>query len=426
MRTLAIFITSILITSSVSTQAQGTTAVVGTGIASGVVFDQLGDQVEKAIRQARDSGDYLLFALGIEMRQTLERWREVNKDLLKTAFAELRPTVRAPLDAMQKALSDLDTLGDRSFDQIELIQNRFDELLSTSPLFKNHPRISSIRPLILETNSFDGVSRLEVRGANISRGRPEMRLLGSTLLPLAPTVVALPPSTGRVNFVIPKLPEAILEPYKGKFIDVEVTLFKQRGFFDSLFNLFRDAPLKFTMPVFIPPSQIGSFIMTSDYTVQKEVPTPQTGHYSIIGQKCETFEIGPQTRGGYLANITQTDQYTDHGNVRLLRSGPEGFAYELCVNRFLRGFKWVSGEAKVWVSWNEVNQSTEAVRQKVEGPVMWGTEQAIQVQGDRFNLEFKDFKGHTYAITESRRTPFLEVIYNSLNKTLTLRQPLLK
>jgi hypothetical protein len=63
-------------------------------VAVSVLLDQLFKGIDDTINKARDTGDYLLMRAGVQAKDALLNWKQVNSDLMDKAFSDLKGAQR--------------------------------------------------------------------------------------------------------------------------------------------------------------------------------------------------------------------------------------------------------------------------------------------------------------------------------------------
>lgn len=287
------------------THRSANAAIVETA-AAGVVVDRLMSDLNSTLDSAVQSGDYLLARAAIEALDVLQSWKEVNADLIGSAFRELDQASRdnfaradALLDNASIAASELLEVGDGI--SINLAQT-VNDLPGNSKTY-----VLRVSPTVVAQRS-GGELEVTIRGVGFDDASPRL-MLGDHVAELSQHTQT------EVKFLLPfDSLEVAAEGMTRNALSLEYTAPKA-DFFSRLFGRREDRSRVISVATL--PTNLGTYTFSRNevhqntenetYTVDlgrfsgrnkriTKVANPKSGWLWDVGQGSGAFE-GIQERG---------------------------------------------------------------------------------------------------------------------------------
>ncbi|MGY3077884.1 hypothetical protein ACVWZZ_004292 [Bradyrhizobium sp. LM6.10] len=164
--TLALFGT-LIITFMVSTAGvMPARALFAETAAAGLLINHFGNVANDLIDKGRDSGDFLLWRLGIQLQGVIDAWKKANSSLLNEGFDKLD---RASQDLFRKLESEIETVRnekDITVDQVERLTGEWSAIISQTAIGSGDPSVLNTTPRVIVPDG-GSIIPLAVTGTNL-------------------------------------------------------------------------------------------------------------------------------------------------------------------------------------------------------------------------------------------------------------------
>jgi hypothetical protein len=199
--------------------------IVGT-MAVHAMVGELRKDSEALIEKGRQTGEFLIWRTGVEMKQFLDGWERANTALLQKAFSELDQRLQAIFRQMD---ATLDRLEEGRVDTIEEANNLVDQIahqIQQIPIIGGNASVSRYSPRVILPST--SASQLEVR---LQVFGPQLSSADARLEPqLGSPIPARSPRGTEVTFLIDRqvFPS---EEFSHRFVSVPMSFVSNPGSF---------------------------------------------------------------------------------------------------------------------------------------------------------------------------------------------------
>lgn len=406
----------LLLVASPFTRARG--EVISTATTAAAILN-IKNLLSGIIDKASNSGDYLMFRLGTEMRISIESWEKANSNLIDKAFSKLEQQQQVFLSGVDSLATKLSNEVEKSFDSIEGLSNQWHNLVSSTPIGDGVPIVSSFSRLFIRPTDLNKRSTINVNGANLGHGKPNL------VVPGAKTSLIGNWSTG-LSFSIEDLSLNFHESYVST-VHAELILFRPHT------NLIKRAigqleEMKFKLPIMVGPSILGTYDLTISRRELVEKIEPKTEKFlhssGSLDRDCKTFSRGPSVVGRGVRDIrvevTRRGRESSH---KLVSQSSQGFSLEICAQRYWIVAYTGPGDRHVDVSWTEHWKEEETKTEARSGSLSWGgIVEQLPASTSGFVLKIRPFDGRELIFVGPTKKSFLDVSYDAVNKNLLISQ----
>jgi hypothetical protein len=150
-------------------------ALIVDSVATGILIDRFGNMASGLIDKGRESGDFLLWRLGIQLRDVIDAWRKANSSLLNESFKKLD---KASQDFFRNLDSEVEKVKDEknlTFDQVERLTGEWSSIIAGTLIGSSNPNVLSYSPRALTPEGSQSI-QLIVTGPNLSVANATIKL----------------------------------------------------------------------------------------------------------------------------------------------------------------------------------------------------------------------------------------------------------
>lgn len=392
------------------------------GASTAVALEGIKGLINGAISKAENTGDYLAFRLGTELRLSIEAWEKSNSDLLDKTFSDLSVQQQAFLTGTDRIAVRLANEVGASLDKMEDISNQWQNLVSSTVIGDNIPVVSSYRPAIFRPIDADNPFRVSIKGANLNKEEPKLFVSGAETTLSGNTSVSL-------LFSIKGLKPEFLDD-RTSLMQMDLTLYRPAdNWFGRLIG--RTEPMSFKLPVMIGPKSLGAYELIANYSENVERVESKSVAFSHssgdVSNNCKIFNRGPSENGRSIKDVrvivTRAGRASGH---RLVSSNPQGFSVEICARRWtdfnLARIGSGPGDRHVRVDYVEYWTETVARQKSYQGEIEWEKESLEDMPDSTksFVLKIKSFDGRQLIFTGSGKKSLFDVSYDVAGKQVTI------
>lgn len=392
-----------------------------------VTTESIKSLLGNAIRQAEQSGDYLAFRVGTELRLSIEAWEQSNGRLLDKTFSELSQQQQAFLTGADRIATNLSLEVGKSLDKVEDLSNQWQNLASSTILANSVPLVSSYRPALFRPTDVGSSFRLGIKGANLNREAPSLSVPGGQVSLVGNTSVNL-------LFALKDLQPAFQDK-ETTLIETELTLYRPADNF-ILRLLGKSEPMVFKLPIMVGPTSLGSYELVAIHQESVERTQSKSANYSHssgdASWNCKGFNQGPSETGRSMRNIALTVTTNGRASKHDLRSqSSQGYSVEICAKRWVDGPSLSKPAGDTGPGWRHVRMDWQEVwTEKVTktttstGNLEWGKDVPLTMPSSTqsFTLKIKSFDGREMVFTGSGRKSLFDVQYNLAGKQVVIGQ----
>jgi hypothetical protein len=179
-------------------------ALIAESVAASVLIDRFGDVAGGLIDKGRDSGDFLVWRLGIQLQGVIDAWKKANSQLLNESFDKLDRSVQ---DFFRNIDSQVEKIRDEknlTFEQVERLTGEWSGIISQTVIGSSDPSVQNYSPRVLVPDGGQSVS-LVATGPNLAAANATVDI-GSThaVKPGAPLAHQVQFPLNRSDFAFPE------------------------------------------------------------------------------------------------------------------------------------------------------------------------------------------------------------------------------
>ncbi|MBE7635681.1 hypothetical protein GUA87_02405 [Sneathiella sp. P13V-1] len=142
--------------------------------AASMVLDELFKKLDLLIETARSDGEYLLASAGLEAKEALKTWKEVNNELLDTAFSELDKASQDNFSRAQKLVIDANNSIGSNIELAQQITDSANQILASIPT-QMRAHVLRYYPRIMPPQTGKELI-IRIRGVNLDEADPILNL----------------------------------------------------------------------------------------------------------------------------------------------------------------------------------------------------------------------------------------------------------
>ena len=350
-------------------QAQGASVAAAAG--SAVILD---DAFKTNIKRAVDSGDYLLARALIDGMTLLDGWKKQNESLINTAFDRLNKEQREFMHKLQDLLTEAEKGIRANIEQVRQSVEEAHEIAQGTIFAKSRLVVTRYTPNIITTNGAKPVD-IWIRGIGIGdeKGKSWMEIDGVKFEPFS-TMNELRFSIPATHFLAKDAPGT-----------VKATFYSEKPKF-----LFGKHKYSTTLVFTTVPQKFASY----DLTITSKIPGREYAPRITVSHK---FSGRKDVKSIAQPVVTDPLWYIDVNSITVVQNGgeasgnasiagaptPKGFVISAkCgeIREFKRGrIRKADGWRKCIYSWLEYKESQQTVTRKVQGSLIYGQDELIQL-----------------------------------------------
>jgi hypothetical protein len=155
-------------------------AVFVESLAAGALINHFGNVASDLIDKGRDSGDFLVARLGIQLKDVVDAWKNANSDLLNDAFDKLDKQKQDFFRGIDREVEIILDGKEVTFDEVERLTGEWSTIISNMNFVGNSdPALLNYYPRVLTPEGRQSVSliatgpNLAAAGATLDRGQNE-------------------------------------------------------------------------------------------------------------------------------------------------------------------------------------------------------------------------------------------------------------
>lgn len=452
----AVFLIFTMYISPLSAPKNAEAVVIADAVLTSVVFQGVLSELNAMIEQAFSEANFVVWNAGIQARLAIERWGEVNDDLMDKAFGELNDAQKDIFRNLNDFVANLDieihAVGDKAQGLLDQVQQIISDvkwgdsprLIRYKPsvvlLERSTPKLITITGLNLDEGNpllwlvVDGKSlqmeRLSLTNQSASFGIPENLL---TSKEFAPTLIR-----GQIRMehkkkrwlgllgtdtklVTTDINLALLPSNMGQLVEVETyktnekreySDWKNREFYYSSGSLSEKCDVQTQNP------SLDHKIDPDTVEVWHNRPNPRAG---------ETIPL-PFGGGVFRQPDTLRGEWGRGGSQKLQTKTTEGFAIRLCAKRWTDGWPPDTGPGykHVVYRWKEFKEVRKVEKKSypLARNVSWLDDEVVKVeQGiDGILAKIRLFSNETnYEIRERLSEPYYTLEIENKNGIILLK-----
>lgn len=307
-----------------------------------VLMDQLFKGIDDTINKARDTGDYLMMRAGVQAKDALLTWKQVNSDLLDKTFSEVKGAQR---DIFLNANAFVDNANIDAKARLADAQktvDAVDQFVNSLPT-AGYTYISRYSPQVVLPAAKDATDKitLAVHGVNLSDAEPVLTMNGAAAKLISQTQTEAKfelPSTAFKN------EQATMMTNTGDITYMS----KSRSWFKWIFGL-KDEQRK-PISIVVLPVKLGS--LSGSYRVGKTVREEKEftrGLGQFKGSNETVAKIATPEEGWLWDTSKPFDKKQGHGEsahcegVDLNQSSANGLRFTARADRIGRSLTYPSG-----------------------------------------------------------------------------------
>jgi hypothetical protein len=179
-------------------------AVIVETAAVSVLINHFGNIAGGLIDKGRDSGDFLVWRLGIQLQGLIDAWKKANSELLNESFEKLD---RRAQDFFRNVDSEVEKVRDEknlTFEQVERLTGEWSGIISQTVIGSSDPSVLNYSPRVLVPDGGRSVP-LVATGPNLAAANATIDLGSArSVKPAAPLGHQVQFSLNRSDFVFPE------------------------------------------------------------------------------------------------------------------------------------------------------------------------------------------------------------------------------
>ncbi len=152
-------------------------AISGAAVTS-VVLDQIFSGINGVIDKARNDGDYIMARAGVQAKDALLVWKQVNSDLLGKAFSELDQASQGLFDKANALVDSANADAAARLEQGRQVVEAADQVVNSLPT-KGYTYVLRYSPQIVPPSPSKSVT-VTLRGVNFDESEPELLVDGNS------------------------------------------------------------------------------------------------------------------------------------------------------------------------------------------------------------------------------------------------------
>jgi hypothetical protein len=354
------------------------------GATTALVFQGVMSELNQTLNSALSQGNFIVWHAGVQARLALERWGEVNRELMDKAFSELDGQQRLFFRNLNDAIRNIDASSDKISADAQALLDQTQQIVADIRFWDGQPTVLRYGPtlLLLEKRT---PKEVLIQGLNLQDSNPELWLnVDGEEIKLER--VALAQQSAR--FTIPEglLSSSDLEPKK---IRGQIRLQHKKSRWLGLFGT-EIREIRTELNVIILPKYLGE--LTDIETFKRERVRKYTDwksrefHFSSgsISEQCEVqtqnpsldhkidvdtvdvWQNRPNPNAGqrisfFVQPATLPGAWGKAGSARLETKSTEGFAVRVCAKRWTCCFPPDTGPGyqHIVYRWKEFKESDE-------------------------------------------------------------------
>lgn len=377
------------------------------GITTGVAFQGIMGELNASINQAFSQGNYLAWNAGVQARLVLDRWGEVNKDLMNKAFEGLSDQQRQLFRNTNDLVQELGQKGDALTAKAQQLLDQSQQIVSDIKFWDGEPVLLRYAPSLINSER-QTRKIIAVRGLSLNKANPKLTL---TIDGTAVEVPRVSLTQSEAQFEIP-LKALSASDNESKRIIGEVQLTHRKA---KYLGIFGSEEIKITSPVNIGllPKYVGE--LTSIETFKKTTGKVHTDwksrefHFSSgsLDEKCDVQTQNPAQEhlidtdtlqvwhnrpnphpmagkkvGFFPIPATLPGAWGKAGSARVENNTPHGFAIRVCAKRWTCCFPPDTGPGyqHIVYRWREYKNVDDVQKQQHPGgKIHWNKDNLVRV-----------------------------------------------
>ena len=308
--------------------AEAQVEAIAGSIGTGVLVQQIGDQLNGLVENARKSGDFLAMRASQEALFVLEAFKRTSRDVLDDAFVKIGRERQALLNGLRQTVDDIEKGRIDTLVRLQQTGDQLDRLVRDTAL-KDHPTIYRYRGTIVTPGENTDV-RVTIDGFRLTRREVSLTYRGKTY------PAQLEGET--VRFVLPRS-VFTADDNTIKSDTAKLRVFYRSGAVLGMGGSWR--PLEYDINFITLPTRLATVHLSynaetkvrRDDSWDREESYRRSGHG---GWKCKGFAFNP-SRGGRLFDPDRTSvrrgSGNDNGKIEDIRIRDVGISFDICAKR---------------------------------------------------------------------------------------------
>lgn len=407
--------------------ARAVVAEVAGAVSTGATISQVFSGLDELIDRAREAGDYLTVRAAMEAKGAIEAWRDANKDLLDTAFAELNASQQQMFENARQLTDRANNHAENRLETIRQLTTQLNQAVESLPA-SGATYVTHFSPRVAPAQSTTAVS-LHVSGVNLDKGDPVLtvgRLPAKRML-VGPMEVRYEVPLTALNMDPNKL---TITPLKLRFSTPKA------GFWNKLWGTREFVERE--LPVITLPSSMGHFVYVIETTSQqKEVTTFTAQQQEFKGKNENKLNIAKPPEGWRwdwsqgVAAFSQVPNGGEAGHcngVIANSSSPDGITHSAHLDMIKQLFplKVGPGWQKCAVKGPIYRMNTVVAKLPAQtGNLTWTSDQSLTIPPNTsaIALNVSTFDGRKRTFTGAGEDKFFDVLRGGTELVITPRQP---
>lgn len=375
------------------------TATIEEGTGTAPLLNSIRNLIDGAIDKARNTGNYLLFKSGTELKSIVNTWEKANADLTDKTFQELDKPQRKFLTDATISAEKMNQNAVRQKEAATKIAELASQALADDGIFKGRLALLQYSPRI----AYPGMSKIvyfTIRGINFDKTNPRITL------PNGKPASRVSLSNQEAVFSLPSS-HFKFEPLKAGFANLKLSYVnpkKKRERTD--------------ITILQLPQKIGDFrlqIKTKD--TMRDVWEGMRQFYWSGRNESKVLSQGPHDNGWKMivSSLRQGRVWGDAGKGCFVASNNEqGFAIEVRIGAVKAGvspnapgYQYCEWHWKEYFERQVINEQPP-----IRGQITWSKETSIAIPSNTEGmiLRVKTWDDIERAITSSQSEPFFRVV----------------
>jgi hypothetical protein len=156
---------------------------VSTAVGGVVAIEKMRGNITGVIQEATQSGDFLRAQLAASAKDILDRWEEVNGNLINKSTKEFEQKSAELLGRIQAVLNDTNSKIEDRIRQLEAFSTNFNQAVADIPTSGKPTYILDYTPRVIFPTA-TGEINVKIYGVNIDKGSPTLEFGETSIQPL--------------------------------------------------------------------------------------------------------------------------------------------------------------------------------------------------------------------------------------------------
>lgn len=387
-------------------------AAIVEGAKTTVLINSIRTLINDAIDKAQNTGNYLLFKNGTELKSVIDTWEKANSTLLDKTFRELNDSQRRFFSEANSSAQKLNQDVTAQMEAATKIAELLNQTLADVRIFDGGLALFRYAPRIVYPGMTGEIS-FTVRGVNFDDADPQLTLQNGN------TAKRVSLSKQEAVFVIPSSAFSY-QPEATSFAKLTLSyLNPSDGFFGRLADFFNGRKERRSTEIAVMqlPQQLGTYVL--QYRTRDTIRDTWDGEREFYWSGRDESRIetqGPHDNGWRMdiASLHQGRVWGEAGRGCYVQSNNEhGFAIEIRVGRISTilnpnapGYQHCIWHWKEYMERQVINDQPPS-----NGKIGWTNDIPITLPANResFVLRIRTWSGLERAIAGSQTEPFYQV-----------------